>query len=238
MAVAACAEHGEIRLESRPRPQPGPGEMLLALRCAGLCGTDLFKIRYGTVPPGTVLGHEVVGTVEANPSGRGRPFFNSAAFCYRGKVAAIGRKCLLPTYDVFDEDRYFEPATAPTVIDHAGHRIGLTICEDIWTHPTLSTRRLYGGRVPLEQLAEQRCDLMINLSASPWHSAKESVRQNIVVGDADGVAIVPQEMAEAVLERLAAVRAAEAKAVAAVEAGAIGTESVRQLVASAVIVGG
>ncbi|HYU32714.1 MAG TPA: alcohol dehydrogenase catalytic domain-containing protein, partial [Thermoanaerobaculia bacterium] len=49
----------------RPRPEPGPGEMLLALRCAGLCGTDLFKIRYGTVPPGTVLGHEVVGTVEA-----------------------------------------------------------------------------------------------------------------------------------------------------------------------------
>lgn len=65
ITVAACAERGEIRLESRPRPTPGPGEMLLALRCAGLCGTDLFKIRYGTVPPGTVLGHEVVGTVAA-----------------------------------------------------------------------------------------------------------------------------------------------------------------------------
>jgi 4-hydroxy-4-methyl-2-oxoglutarate aldolase len=61
---------------------------------------------------------------------------------------------------------------------------------------------------------------------------------DIVVGDADGVVVVPQEMAEAVLERLAAVRAAEAKAVAAVEAGAVGTESVRQLVASAVIIGG
>lgn len=125
----------------------------------------------------------VIGTVEANPSGRGRPFFNSAAFCYRGKVAAIGRKCLLPTYDVFDEDRYFEPAMAPTVVDHAGYRIGITICEDIWTHPMISTRRLYSGRVPLEQLAEQKCDLMLNLSASPWHSAKESIRQNFVVGD-------------------------------------------------------
>jgi 4-hydroxy-4-methyl-2-oxoglutarate aldolase len=61
---------------------------------------------------------------------------------------------------------------------------------------------------------------------------------DIVVGDADGVAIVPQEMVEAVLERLAAVRAAEAKAVAAVEAGAVGTESVRQLIASALIIGG
>lgn len=69
MTVAACAERGEVRLESRPRPEPGPGEMLLALRCAGLCGTDLFKIHYGTVPPGTVLGHEVVGTVEAPGAG-------------------------------------------------------------------------------------------------------------------------------------------------------------------------
>ncbi len=125
----------------------------------------------------------ILGTVEANTSGRGRPFYNSAAFCYRGKVAAVARKCLLPTYDVFDEDRYFEPATAPTVIHHAGHRIGVTICEDIWTHPTLSTRRLYSGRVPLEQLTEQKCDFMVNISASPWHSTKENVRQNFVVGD-------------------------------------------------------
>ncbi len=125
----------------------------------------------------------LIGTVESNTSGRGRPFFNSAAFCYRGKVAAIGRKCLLPTYDVFDEERYFEPAVSPAVVEHAGHRIGITICEDIWTHPTLSTRRLYGGRMPLEQLAEQRCDLIVNLSASPWYSTKDALRQNLVVAD-------------------------------------------------------
>ncbi len=126
----------------------------------------------------------IVGTVEPNPTGRGRPFYNSAAFCYRGAVVAVGRKCLLPTYDVFDEDRYFEPATSPTVVDHAGHRIGLTICEDIWTHPMISTRRLYSGRMPIEQLADQKCDLMVNLSASPWHSAKDGVRQNLVVSEA------------------------------------------------------
>ena len=126
----------------------------------------------------------LVGTVEANTSGRGRPFFNSAAFCYRGKVAAAGRKCLLPTYDVFDEDRYFEPAISPSVIDHAGHRIGVTICEDIWTNPNLSTRRLYAGRLPIEQLADQRCDLMVNLSASPWYTSKEALRQNLVVAEA------------------------------------------------------
>lgn len=69
MTVAACGERGAVRLESRPRPEPGPGELLLRLRCAGLCGTDLFKIRYGTAAPGTVLGHEVVGAVEALGAG-------------------------------------------------------------------------------------------------------------------------------------------------------------------------
>jgi NAD+ synthase (glutamine-hydrolysing) len=126
----------------------------------------------------------LIGTVELNPTGRGRPFYNSAAFCYRGTVAAVARKCLLPTYDVFDEDRYFEPATSPTVVDHAGHRIGVTLCEDIWTHPMISTRRLYSGRMPIDQLADQKCDLMVNLSASPWHSAKAGVRQNLVVAEA------------------------------------------------------
>ncbi len=125
----------------------------------------------------------IIGTVEPNPTGRGRPFHNSAAFCYRGKVATVARKCLLPTYDVFDEDRYFEPGTTPTVVEHAGHRIGITICEDIWTHPAISTRRLYNGRMPLEQLADQKCDLLVNLSASPWHSTKDDLRQTVVVAD-------------------------------------------------------
>jgi L-iditol 2-dehydrogenase len=63
MTVAACAEAGAVRIESRPRPEPGPGEMLLRLRFAGLCGTDLFKLSHGAAPAGSVLGHEIVGTV-------------------------------------------------------------------------------------------------------------------------------------------------------------------------------
>ena len=122
----------------------------------------------------------LVGTVEANAGGLGRPFFNSAAFCHRGRVASHVRKCLLPTYDVFDEDRYFEPATQATVVVHAGLRIGVTICEDIWTHPMISTRRLYNGLDPVRQLASQRCDLMVNLSASPWNHGKSGVRQTLV----------------------------------------------------------
>jgi NAD+ synthase (glutamine-hydrolysing) len=122
----------------------------------------------------------LVGTVEANATGEGRPFYNAAAFCHRGAVAAVARKCLLPTYDVFDEDRYFEPAAQPTVITHAGRRIGITICEDIWTHPMISTRQLYHGLNPVKQLAAQRCDLMLNISASPWHHEKGGVRQTLV----------------------------------------------------------
>jgi NAD+ synthase (glutamine-hydrolysing) len=122
----------------------------------------------------------LVGTVESNTGGSGRPFYNAAAFCHRGKVATVAHKCLLPTYDVFDEDRYFEPAARTTVIVHAGLRIGVTICEDIWTHPMISTRRLYGGLDPLKQLASQKCDLMVNLSASPWHHGKSGVRQTLV----------------------------------------------------------
>ena len=63
MIVAACAGDGAVRLETRPRPEPGPGEMLLRLSVAGLCGTDLFKLRHGTAVSGSVLGHEVVGSV-------------------------------------------------------------------------------------------------------------------------------------------------------------------------------
>jgi NAD+ synthase (glutamine-hydrolysing) len=126
----------------------------------------------------------LVGTVEANPSGLGRPFFNAAAFCHRGQVTARAHKCLLPTYDVFDEDRYFEPAVQTTVVEYQGLRIGVTICEDIWTHPMISTRRLYNGLDPVKQLAAQRCDLMVNLSASPWNAGKSDVRHTLVTDSA------------------------------------------------------
>lgn len=63
MKVAACAEGGAVLVQNRARPEPGPGELLLRLRVAGLCGTDLFKLRHGTAPAGAVLGHEVVGAV-------------------------------------------------------------------------------------------------------------------------------------------------------------------------------
>jgi len=121
----------------------------------------------------------VIGYTETNTTGQGRPYFNAAAFCHDGRILASARKCLLPTYDVFDEDRYFEPAATPTVVEFGGRRIGITICEDIWTHEMISTRRLYHGADPVAQLAG-RCDLMVNLSASPWYHGKGGVRHNLV----------------------------------------------------------
>jgi NAD+ synthase (glutamine-hydrolysing) len=121
----------------------------------------------------------VIGYVEANTTGQGRPAFNSAAFCLAGRIVTSARKCLLPTYDVFDEDRYFEPASAATVVPFNGQRIGITICEDIWTHQMISTRRLYNGVDPVSQLAG-KCDVMVNLSASPWNHGKGGVRHTLV----------------------------------------------------------
>ena len=135
--------------------------------------TQTLAAKIGAVPA-------VIGYTESNTTGQGRPAFNSAAFCHQGKILASARKCLLPTYDVFDEDRYFEPAAAPTVVEFGGRRIGITICEDIWTHTMISTRRLYNGVEPVRQLAAQKCDVMVNLSASPWNHGKGGVRHTLV----------------------------------------------------------
>jgi NAD+ synthase (glutamine-hydrolysing) len=125
----------------------------------------------------------VIGFVETNPASEGRRFFNAAAFCQHGEIAVIARKCLLPTYDVFDEDRYFEAAHEPTIVTYAGHEIGLTICEDIWKNPSVDTGRLY--RVdPVASLAAKGVDLVLNLSASPWHHGKGHVREQLVTGSA------------------------------------------------------
>ena len=122
----------------------------------------------------------LIGTVAGNPGSAGRHFFNAAALCRCGRIEALARKILLPTYDVFDEDRYFEPSpTPPLVVTLGGHKIGITICEDIWTHPQLAPRNLYHTD-PLKALEAQHLDLMVNLSASPWHNGKTLLRRQIV----------------------------------------------------------
>src|SRR5437868_15073273 len=74
----------------------------------------------------------LVGLPEPNPSDEGRPLFNSAALLRGGRVEQKFRKTLLPTYDVFDEDRYFEPFRGPQILELGGRRLGISICEDVW----------------------------------------------------------------------------------------------------------
>jgi len=126
----------------------------------------------------------LIGYTEANTMGQGRSAFNSAAYCQRGIITTVARKCLLPTYDVFDEDRYFEPSSGPITVEIGDNLVGITICEDIWTHEMISTRRLYNGIPPVQQLAGQHCDVVVNLSASPWHHGKGDVRHKLVADTA------------------------------------------------------
>ena len=121
----------------------------------------------------------LIGYVEPSKADRGRRFFNAAAWCERGKVRHTARKCLLPTYDVFDEDRYFEAAAEPSIINWKGWRLGITICEDIWTGPVIETSRHY-DLDPMAHFENADIDVILNLSASPWHNGKDSTRQAIV----------------------------------------------------------
>ncbi|MDP4693497.1 MAG: NAD(+) synthase, partial [Opitutales bacterium] len=127
----------------------------------------------------------VIGTVEArNKDESGRPFYNAAAWCENGTIQTMARKCLLPSYDVFDEDRYFQPALAPVIHEWNGKRIGITICEDIWTAPAVQTNRRYNVD-PLTTFAEKGIDLLLNLSASPWHDGKNEAREPLLQFAAD-----------------------------------------------------
>ncbi|MDE0767336.1 MAG: NAD+ synthase [Opitutaceae bacterium] len=121
----------------------------------------------------------IFGFVEPNPKDFGRQFFNSAAVCFDGKIQHIGQKCLLPTYDVFDEDRYFEAASLPLVFEYKGNKVGITICEDIWTTPDVASRPRYRSS-PIEYLKEQALDFHVNLSASPWHVEKTGTRRKLI----------------------------------------------------------
>jgi NAD+ synthase (glutamine-hydrolysing) len=115
----------------------------------------------------------LVGAPERNPVREGKDLFNSAWFLYEKQVKAVVHKTLLPTYDVFDEYRYFEPAWEWNCIDFKSKRLAVTICEDIWN---LGDNPLY--RIcPMDKLMAQQPDLMVNLSASPFDYTHDEDRK-------------------------------------------------------------
>ena len=121
----------------------------------------------------------LVGHVGRNPSSEGKPLYNAAALCHQGRVVGSYQKCLLPTYDVFDEARYFEPGPQPRPLAFRGMALGVTVCEDLWTDPELLPRRLY-RRDPVRELVAAGADLLINISASPFTLGKGQVRRDMV----------------------------------------------------------
>ena len=117
----------------------------------------------------------VVGHVGLNESHTGRRATNAVSLLHQGKIVATRTKTLLPTYDVFDEDRYFEPANENTPVEYNGRKLGLTICEDVWNDEVFWKDRRYEGN-PVDELVEQGADIIINISASPWSLGKERMR--------------------------------------------------------------
>ncbi len=129
----------------------------------------------------------VVGHVGLNADQPGRPATNAVSLLHRGKVVATRTKSLLPTYDVFDEARYFEPATGNAPVAFNGHSLGLTVCEDVWNDEDFWCDRRYRAN-PVEALVEQGAELILNVSASPWHLGKHQMRADMLASLAAKVA--------------------------------------------------
>ena len=117
----------------------------------------------------------VLGLPRRNRSGKEKPLYNSAAIIQDGKLLGFHDKQLLPTYDVFDERRFFQPGEKPSLFTHLGKRIAVTICEDLWQHSGLVGGTDYDVD-PVAQLQKEEIDLVLNLSSSPYYYQRERTR--------------------------------------------------------------
>jgi NAD+ synthase (glutamine-hydrolysing) len=152
-----------------------PRDLLLSAGFVGRSWEALHTLARAAADLPPVL----VGLPEPNPSDQGRPLFNTAALLRNGQVEHRFRKALLPTYDVFDEDRYFEPFHGPQVLDLGGTRIGISICEDIWNDRDFWKRRRY-HHDPVEELINAGATAVVNLSASPFSAGKHLRREEMI----------------------------------------------------------
>jgi NAD+ synthase (glutamine-hydrolysing) len=122
----------------------------------------------------------IIGLPVKNPQIAGKDLFNAAYFLEKGEVKSIIRKALLPNYDVFDEYRYFEPATTFECIEFMGHKIAVTICEDLWN---INNNPLYVSN-PMDELIKEQPELMINIAASPFSYVHDDERVEVLAGNA------------------------------------------------------
>ncbi len=125
----------------------------------------------------------LTGTILRTGHVIGKGLVNSAVLLLDGRTVAVRSKSLLPTYDVFDEARYFDVAESVASLTFAGEELGITICEDAWNDPSLWRTRIYGTD-PVEELAGAGAGILINLSASPFYVGKEETRYRLMSGHA------------------------------------------------------
>jgi NAD+ synthetase len=117
----------------------------------------------------------LVGYAERNDRPLGRPLYNAAALLHQGRIVARWCKRLLPTYDVFDEVRYFEPGGAQPVVEWGGMRLGVTVCEDMWSNEEMLGQPLYACD-PIRDLVQAGAQAVFNISASPYFLGKHAIR--------------------------------------------------------------
>jgi len=125
----------------------------------------------------------LVGTISRSSRVPGKGLLNSAVLLKAGETILTQHKILLPTYDVFDEARYFDSGDGVEVVEFAGERLGVSICEDAWTDPGLWRRPIYDAN-PVADAAASGATLLINLSASPFSVGKDRVRHHLFTGHA------------------------------------------------------
>lgn len=186
LETAQIAAEADVRLLLTPELSLcgyPPRDLLLNSSFIEAMGTQLQQLAEILPPQLAVL----VGTVSINPDAAnlgGKPIYNTIALLERGKIQQIFPKRLLPTYDVFDEDRYFESGNEANVIHlttragvgYPNVKIGVTICEDLWNDEQFWGKKSYEVN-PIAELAEQEVDLIVNLSASPYSVGKQKLRE-------------------------------------------------------------
>ena len=123
----------------------------------------------------------ICGFVDKNFGKEGNPLYNSAALFDKGKILHHVHKRLLPAYDVFDERRYFEPGTEYSPFFYKDWRVGLTVCEDIWTDKDFFPRQLYAVD-PVERIIGEGANLLINIAASPYYAGKREFKWDMIGG--------------------------------------------------------
>ncbi len=147
---------------------------------AALAARERLVERLAAVAPGRTI---VFGAVGRSPHAIGKRLLNVAVVARDGQEIAAPGKALLPSYDVFDEDRWFEPATGAAPVEIDGHRVGISICEDIWNDAEFWPQRLY-ARDPVSDLVAAGADLIVNVSASPYHRGKPRQREAMLAATA------------------------------------------------------